>query len=1097
MTRFAIRVVHVPGGRRGGRVLAGAVGLIVAATMLAAPVQAAGGDADPVPRGLGGGPAGQPLVPGDVAGDATYGSDVAIDAAGDLAVVGAPLDAVGGVGAGSATVFRRAGQDWIEITRLAAPDGGDGDRFGTSVAIDGDGDVVVIGAPGVDGGDGAVYVFEGPGWDPQAAVRIPAPAGGSFGFDVALDDAGDTLVVGSPGGLTDPGSAWLFAGPDWLKTPVVELAPGEAQAGTQFGATVSVSAFGLAAAVGAPQQTVEEVTSGAAFVFRGEQFAQVVVVRPPGAAAGDRVGTSVALDAFGGRLLVGAPGQGPGGAVWRFEGGDDFADETAASLLIEAQPEAEVGAAVAVSHDGSTVLVGAPGGPGAFLVEGVPDPAEAKAAPLPPGPHGFAVDLDQDGVLCLLGMLGDTSADTSADSGDDPGAPAASSFASVPGSAGAASFRHIGSTVAGTVVGAFDPDPDDGFEPATTGEALVFLCYVIGANVVPSGLPPANIDSAGSWGFGVPVGIPVQVVATASVTSHSVMPPFGDPNPCGQTLPSPNVMQDVSGSMTATSIVLSLPKRPLDRLDSLLEPAIRQTENLPPGVAGPIWHNYAGSTAVAFQACAGASSAVASVHEGPPAPGGGVGRILAQADLTESAPFTDMPPGVSRYTGTIEPIGEVQEVTVQFTVACPDGTTDQGHAHAFLDPSGTVLDTFGRPVAGATIVLYRRIEDGGPFVAVPDGNGPACSPVEMAGCEPIMDPAINTQNPDVTTPSGAFRWDVVAGTYMLRAYKAGCHRPGDPEVPFVDTVVTPEGDVVQELPVPPERLDLTLILDCGDPLPPFDGDPGTTERLDVADPVAAAVAISQLRFPDPTAAGPAHVVLARADDFPDSLAGAALSATGPLLLTDRETLSAVTGAEIVRVLELGGRVYVLGGDQAVGPAVAAELADAGYDVVRLAGPSRVETAIAVADEIRTLYQARGTVALARAFGTPDNPTAGWADSVTGGAWAAQAGVPILVTSTEGLHPAVADWLTRDGPASTVLLGGTAALSPAVADAVPGPRRIAGDERAGTAAAIATDLIGGSAIPRFLVLHGFRPDGFGFGLAAAGLAADRGIPLVVV
>lgn len=47
----------------------------------------------------------------------------------------------------------------------------------------------------------------------------------------------------------------------------------------------------------------------------------------------------------------------------------------------------------------------------------------------------------------------------------------------------------------------------------------------------------------------------------------------------------------------------------------------------------------------------------------------------------------------------------------------------------------------------------------------------------------------------------------------------------------VDTVITPEGDVVQGLPVPQERVDPTLILDCGRTLPPFDCDPATTGRF--------------------------------------------------------------------------------------------------------------------------------------------------------------------------------------------------------------------------------------------------------------------------
>lgn len=126
------------------------------------------------------------------------------------------------------------------------------------------------------------------------------------------------------------------------------------------------------------------------------------------------------------------------------------------------------------------------------------------------------------------------------------------------------------------------------------------------------------------------------------------------------------------------------------------------------------------------------------------------------------------------------------------------------------------------------------------------------------------------------------------------------------------------------------------------------------------------------------------------------------------------------------------------------------------------------------------------------------PSAGWADSVTGGGWAAATGTPILVTGSEELHPAVEQWLAADGPSETVLLGGTAALSGAVGAAVPAPRRVAGADRAATAVAIAEQLWDHEGGPgRFVVINGYRDDGWAFGLAAAGLAADAGAPLLVV
>lgn len=289
--------------------------------------------------------------------------------------------------------------------------------------------------------------------------------------------------------------------------------------------------------------------------------------------------------------------------------------------------------------------------------------------------------------------------------------------------------------------------------------------------------------------------------------------------------------------------------------------------------------------------------------------------------------------------------------------------------------------------------------------------------------------------------------------------------------------------------------------------PGFDSDPATIDTIDEADAVEAAIAIARERFADATAPSggggstggrsAAYAVLSRDDDFPDSLAAAGLSADGPLLFTDRLALTTSTRSELQRVLAPGGRVYLLGGPAAIGDAVETELRGLGYAPTRLAGPSRVETSLAIADEVRALRG--GTrVALARAYPAGESSSA-WADSVTGGAWAAEAGVPIIVTPSSELHPAAADWLARTTPFETVLLGGEAALSNAVLTAVPSPRRVSGPERTATAAEIARQLWGADASGprRFVIIDAGHPRGWMFGLAAGGLAADADAPVLMV
>jgi hypothetical protein len=129
---------------------------------------------------------------------------------------------------------------------------------------------------------------------------------------------------------------------------------------------------------------------------------------------------------------------------------------------------------------------------------------------------------------------------------------------------------------------------------------------------------------------------------------------------------------------------------------------------------------------------------------------------------------------------------------VAFTIVCPGGATTTPGFNIYIDPSGTVVDTTGAPVAGATVTLLRSDFDTGPFVAVPDGDV-------------IMSPA-NRTNPDTTDAGGNFGWDVLAGFYVVRAEKAGCRSPDDPGVSFVETAV---------LDIPPPVTNLRLTLECG------------------------------------------------------------------------------------------------------------------------------------------------------------------------------------------------------------------------------------------------------------------------------------------
>jgi hypothetical protein len=113
----------------------------------------------------------------------------------------------------------------------------------------------------------------------------------------------------------------------------------------------------------------------------------------------------------------------------------------------------------------------------------------------------------------------------------------------------------------------------------------------------------------------------------------------------------------------------------------------------------------------------------------------------------------------------------------------------------YIDPSGTVQDTYGDPVAGATVTILRSDSAAGPFVAVPS----ASSDIEPA------------TNPETSDGQGQFGWDVLAGCYQIQAAKSGCADPEDSSQADATTGV---------LQVPPPQVGLELTLECGPSSPP-------------------------------------------------------------------------------------------------------------------------------------------------------------------------------------------------------------------------------------------------------------------------------------
>lgn len=220
----------------------------------------------------------------------------------------------------------------------------------------------------------------------------------------------------------------------------------------------------------------------------------------------------------------------------------------------------------------------------------------------------------------------------------------------------------------------------------------------------------------------------------------------------------------------------------------------------------------------------------------------------------------------------------------------------------------------------------------------------------------------------------------------------------------------------------------------------------TSTRLAGDDRYATAVAVSEASFPRDADSA----VVALGTNWPDALAAGVLAARsgGPLLLTRADSVPISTRDELRRIDP--GTVYVVGGTAAVRAAVEDDLhalLPLGTRLIRLGGADRYETARLIALEITGMPGESGSrVVIASGENYPD--------AMSAAPVAAAAGWPILLTRTATLPDTTRDALTGLETQSTVVIGGTNAVSASVMAALPVPQRWAGADRYETSRVIA-------------------------------------------
>ena len=287
---------------------------------------------------------------------AAYGSSVAISGDGSTALVG---DYGGGATAnGIVYAYSRKAGTYVLNGTITAPDGAPDDEFGYAVSLSALGNVALIGAPDHNTYQGAAYVFVhgARSWSEQREFQDPGGAFDTYGASVSEAPDGLAGVVGAPFANEAQGAAYAVS---QLNGSQQALPAPASAAPFLYGLSVSINALGTRALVGSPSANLGD---GAAFVFdnHGGNWTQTQELTQANPSGADLFGYSVALNYLGNGALVGATERnGTDGSAFTFSG---YPTLTQRRELADPVPgsEAQYGFSVAMDALGDQLLIGAP-----------------------------------------------------------------------------------------------------------------------------------------------------------------------------------------------------------------------------------------------------------------------------------------------------------------------------------------------------------------------------------------------------------------------------------------------------------------------------------------------------------------------------------------------------------------------------------------------------------------------------------------------------------------------------------------------------------------------------------------------------------------
>jgi len=312
-------------------------------------------------------------APGD-----QFGIRTCINSLGNIALVGAfGADLPSKFNAGAAYFYTGSGNNWVQVAKVTGSDGATNDRFGSSVAINSSGNIAVIGAFNDDinglSDVGSAYIFTGNGINWAQAAKITGNDSTSqdfFGHSVAINSSGDTILIGvyndDVGGVLNIGSAYIFTGNGANWAQAAKITGNDSTSQDFFGHSVAINSSGNVAVISAYEDDINGMSNvGSAYIFTGNarNWVQVAKITGNDGSANDGFGSSVAINSGGNIILIGAYNEDTfytdQGAAYVFTGNGSNWIQTAKIIANDIGDFDSFGASVDLNEAGDVAIISA------------------------------------------------------------------------------------------------------------------------------------------------------------------------------------------------------------------------------------------------------------------------------------------------------------------------------------------------------------------------------------------------------------------------------------------------------------------------------------------------------------------------------------------------------------------------------------------------------------------------------------------------------------------------------------------------------------------------------------------------------------------